>query len=280
MMCKGQNGLEGTAPAPVALAPALCLPNAPGWLFSVHSSGHDGTCPEHSRGSRAEMRPKSGVSTPGATCFSALGTPISNRQIPRLETRLTSAKTTRAPLLIAKKVHFVDSPFFASARAIARPLASTAAPRLTSTRASCASRMPLRDADSLAQPRSARPKPAFLIDTACRLEIDLTPYRINTNIISNRRWIAGLHFADYVTKKIETQRWEQCCCCCGTLDDHRFLILAEGVPERIRDFSHGGVRLHGGKDRRHEIFFSTRAPFHFFKRRARLRRVAPRPQRV
>jgi hypothetical protein len=33
---------------------------------------------------------------------------------------------------------------------------------------------------------------AFLIDRGYRLEFDLTPYRINTNTISNRRWIAIL----------------------------------------------------------------------------------------
>jgi hypothetical protein len=37
--------------------------------------------------------------------------------------------------------------------------------------------------------REPRPETAFLIDRAYQLEIDLTPYRINTNTISNRRWI-------------------------------------------------------------------------------------------
>src|ERR1700732_590582 len=36
---------------------------------------------------------------------------------------------------------------------------------------------------------------AFLIDRAYQLEIDLTPCRINTNAIANRRWIAMLPIA-------------------------------------------------------------------------------------
>src|SRR5271168_3798529 len=48
--------------------------------------------------------------------------------------------------------------------------------------------------------RESRPEIAFLIDRGYRLEIDVTPYRINTNTISNRRWIAISQFAPFRSK--------------------------------------------------------------------------------
>jgi hypothetical protein len=78
---------------------------------------------------------------------------------PRLETHLTSRKQAPEKFLIA---HF--------------------------HRFSISSPQPARRS-------SAKAGPAFLIDRAYQLEIDLTPSRINTNDISSRRWIAVLRFA-------------------------------------------------------------------------------------
>jgi hypothetical protein len=95
MIGKQDQVLAGTAPVLVALAPALSLPNVSRRLIGMPSSGNDGTCAERSRGSRAERRPKSRVSTPEVarrlTLFPAFL--IAN---PRLETYVTSRKQTAA----------------------------------------------------------------------------------------------------------------------------------------------------------------------------------------
>jgi hypothetical protein len=44
----------------------------------------------------------------------------------------------------------------------------------------------------------ARPGTAFLIDRGYRLGIDLTPCEINTNALSNRRWIRISGFEEFL----------------------------------------------------------------------------------
>ena len=98
-----------------------------------------------------------------------------NRQLSGLESTLTPAISPRGPFLIANFASFAI-----------RELRVTPHETIGS-----ASRFSAR-ADSPAQPLGAQPKPAFLTDTACQLESALSPCRINTRTISNRRWIRGL----------------------------------------------------------------------------------------
>ena len=172
----------------VASAPALNLPNVSRRLFSIRSSGRGRTCPVSNHGSRAATLPKPGVSASEAVpradelatsrvggCARVEGAAqvpsegsfrdqsgiasnrISNSEITRLETRLTRRKQTSGAS--------PNSEFLRVCNSHRRPLAT----------------------------RHLPPLPAFLIDTACQLEIDLTPCRINAAAISNRRWIAALH---------------------------------------------------------------------------------------
>ena len=143
-----------------------------------------------------------------------------NRQLARLEINLTSAESTNVPVLIANFCDIRTSASVASDR-VARITSNRGTRELETlltlfrintpaspnrgqfddpTRIVVLSEQrepkdPLRSHNHLplacpdaAQQRRAAP---FLIDTACRLEINLTPCGINTNSISNRRWIAG-----------------------------------------------------------------------------------------
>src|SRR5512146_1455853 len=45
-------------------------------------------------------------------------------------------------------------------------------------------------------------------------------------------------------------------------DHHYLFVLPEHVPERVRDFAHGAVRVHRLDDRRHEISALARLLFY------------------
>jgi hypothetical protein len=97
---------------------------------------------------------------------------------PRLEPHLTPRKQTPEEFLIANFHRF----FISSQQPAPRSPANASEARRSSANAGSARRS------------SAKAGPAFLIDRAYQLEIDLTPSRINTNDISSRRWIAVLRF--------------------------------------------------------------------------------------
>jgi len=98
----------------------------------------------------------------------SLGNSISNRNIARLETRLTPAKSLRVLRLIATNSYLADQ----------------------GARSSNATRFTIGGGASPAQLPVVQPAPAILIDRAYQLEIDVTLCKINETSLSNRRWIA------------------------------------------------------------------------------------------
>ena len=72
----------------------------------------------------------------------------------------------------------------------------------------------------------------FLLDTASRLEIDLTPYKINTDVISNRRWIRG------VTNRKFNLRWNER----ATFARRKSQFNTQKLPPDFCSSRRGGIR--------------------------------------
>ena len=93
-------------------------------LIGMPSSGHDGTCPERSRGSRAESRPKSRVSTPEAARRLPLFSAFLIDTACQLEMNLTPAISTRIPFLIVAEMRVCNHAFRAPNFGFAAPPAT------------------------------------------------------------------------------------------------------------------------------------------------------------
>src|SRR5881628_412830 len=104
----------------------------------------------------------------------------------------------------------------------------------------------------------------ILSKTSCRVTFPSS----SLSQLSHRRSASTLHFGTLAQYQVIS----------ALSNHHRFLILAEDLAQRVRDFTHRGITLHGVEDSGHQVFVAPRRGLDSCQRGLDQRPVPPSAQ--